>query len=249
MVRSEDINRAEAGPPLFTTTHWSVVLAAGSTSDTRALQALEQLCRFYWYPLYAYARSRGATPHDAQDIIQGFFEQLLRRESLARRTPEQGRFRSFLLASLNYYLADLRDHANAAKRGAGQLPIPLDSLAAEERYRYEPVDRLTPERIFERRWALTVVDAVLNRVEAECLETGQIEQFRALRPYLFGGEEQSGYEQLAASLDSTSGALRVVAHRLRQRCRHLLRQELAQTLENPEEVDLELQHLRAVLAG
>src|SRR5205823_6163736 len=152
-----------------------------------------QLCRLYWYPLYAYTRSRGHASHDAQDIIQGFFEQLLRRESIRERTPEQGRFRSFLLASLNYYMADLRDRSTAAKRGGGQTPIALDALEAEERYRYEPVDRLTPEKIFERRWALTLIETVLAQLEAECREADQLEQFRALRSHLFGAEPESTY--------------------------------------------------------
>jgi RNA polymerase sigma factor (sigma-70 family) len=245
----QDPSNREAGHAQFTTTHWSVVLAAGSDSETRATAALEQLCRTYWYPLYAYARGRGLDSHEAQDIIQGFFAQLLRRGSIRERSPEQGRFRSFLLAALKYFMADCHDRATAAKRGGLQPAIALDAIEAEERYRYEPVDRLTPERIFERRWALTTIETVLCQLQKECTEAGREELFKNLRPHIFDGEADEGYAELAARLGLSAGALRVATHRLRQRCREIFREEVAQTLENPAEVEQELQYLRSVLAS
>jgi DNA-directed RNA polymerase specialized sigma24 family protein len=238
---SEDRNRFQ-----FTTTNWSVVLAAGKERSETASEALEQLCHTYWYPLYAYVRHRGMTAHEAEDAIQGFFWQLLKRGAFRERTREKGRFRSFLLASLNYYLSDLRDHATAEKRGGNQQALALDSLEAEDRYRYEPVEKLTAEKIFERRWALTLIDAVLTRLESECHESGRSDQFREFRPFIF--EEQPDASQLASRLDMTAGATRVALHRLRHRCRELFREEVAQTLNNPIEIDEELRYLRATLS-
>jgi RNA polymerase sigma factor (sigma-70 family) len=236
-------------PARFTTTHWSVVLGAGSDSESRSAEALEQLCRTYWYPLFAYARGRGLDVHAAQDVIQGFFEQLLRRGAIRGRTPDQGRFRSFLLGSLNYYMADCHDRSTAAKRGGSTPPIALDAMEAEERYRHEPVERLTPERVFERRWALTLLENVLGRLQKECEEAGRAEQFRLLRPHLFDGGEQIPYNELAESLGVSTGTLRVTVHRFRYRCRELFHEEVAQTLQDPHEVEDELLYLRRVLAS
>jgi DNA-directed RNA polymerase specialized sigma24 family protein len=241
MAGEQDLDRYR-----FATTHWSVVLMAGQDGSQQGIEALEQLCRTYWYPLYAYVRRRGMNPHEAEDAIQGFFWQLLQRGAFRERTREKGRFRSFLLASLNYYLSDLRDHATAEKRGGNQQALALDGLEAEDRYRYEPVEKLTAEKIFERRWALTLIDAVLTRLESECLESGRGEQFREFRPFIF--EEQPDAAQIASRLDMTAGATRVALHRLRQRCRELFREEVAHTLNDPIEIDEELRYLRATLS-
>ncbi len=233
----------------FTTTHWSVVLAAVDDANPAADLALEELCRTYWFPLYAFVRRRGLDPDSAQDVVQGLFAQLLERNAFRNRTPEQGRFRSFLLAALKYYLADLSDHAHAAKRGGGQAAIALDALEAEERYRLEPVDQLTPEKIFERRWALTLLAKVLCRLEREFAETERADLFRQLRPMLFDKQPDASYAALASSLKMTPGAVRVAAHRTRQRCRELFREEVAQTVSDPSEIEEELRYLRSVVAG
>ena len=238
-----------SGPTQFTTTHWSVVLAAADNSSPDAQSALEELCRTYWFPLYAFVRRRGLDPHTAQDVVQGFFAQLLERQSFRNRTPEQGRFRSFLLASLKFYLADLADYEHAAKRGGGQAPIALDALEAEERYRLEPADQLTPEKLFERRWALTLLSNVLGRLENEFADSERAELFRQLRPMLFDKQPEDSYESVAASLKMTPGAVRVAAHRIRQRCRELFREAVAQTVNDPSEIEEELRYLRRVIAG
>jgi RNA polymerase sigma-70 factor (ECF subfamily) len=238
-----------AGPAQFTTTHWSAVLTAGKYPDPTATAALEELCQTYWFPLYAFARRRGMDSHSAQDIVQGFFAQLLENQSFRNRTPEKGRFRSFLLASMNYYLADLTDRERAAKRGGGKVPLALDALAAEERYRLEPVDRLTPEMIYERRWALTLLDRALARLEAEFGEAARIDLFRAVRPILFDPGAAQQYQQLSSTLGMSPGTLRVAVHRIRQRCRELFRDEVARTIDNPAEINEELRYLQRVLAG
>jgi RNA polymerase sigma-70 factor (ECF subfamily) len=187
--------------------------------------------------------------HAAQDAVQGFFAQLLDRHSFQGRTPDRGRFRSFLLASIQYYLADLRDREHAVKRGGGAVPISLDAPEAEGWYLLQPVDQLSPERIFERRWALTLVDRVLGRMESEFAASPRPELFRQLRPSLFDAEPGGSYDQLATSLQMTPGAVRVAAHRIRQRCRELFREEVAQTVEHPSEIEDELRYLRRVMAS
>jgi RNA polymerase sigma-70 factor (ECF subfamily) len=233
----------------FATTHWSVVLAAGKEDPADAGAALEKLCRTYWYPLYAYVRRHGFGPHDAEDIIQGLFGQLLGRHAFRDRTVACGKFRSFLLASLNYYLADLYDREHAAKRGSGQPEIALDAFDAEERYRFEPVDRLTPEKIFERRWALTLLGNVMSRIEEEFVRGDRGELFRQIRPFVFDKHPEANYDSVATSLGMKPGAVRVAAHRMRQRCRELFREEVAHTVSDPAEVEAELRYLRAVMAG
>lgn len=173
-MRTEYSNSgSEAHGGTFATTHWSVVLAAGDTEAPEAVAALERLCRTYWYPLYAYVRRRGQGHEDAQDLTQAFLLQLLERKSFSRVDRERGRFRSFLLAGLNYFLADHHDRVTAQKRGGGQRALWFDAQAAEERYRLEPVDDRSPDRLFERRWALTLLELVLARLEQEFREAGK----------------------------------------------------------------------------
>jgi RNA polymerase sigma-70 factor (ECF subfamily) len=243
----------EATPPpkvaWFTTTHWSVVLAAGQNGTRDAEAALEQLCRTYWYPLYAYARRQGHNPHDAQDLTQGFFARLLAKRDLAAVAPEKGKFRSFLLTALNHYLANERDRAQAIKRGGKQTFISLDEESAEERYRLEPASTLTPAMIFERRWALTVLDEALKKLKIEFTATGRQAQFDRLKPFLEGEVGRGDYQVAAAELKVSPGAVAMAVQRLRSRYRELVRQEVAHTVATASEVEVEMRHLFAVLAA
>jgi RNA polymerase sigma-70 factor (ECF subfamily) len=234
---------------VFVTTHWSLVLAAGRTDTTRAQDALAKLCQTYWYPLYAYVRRRGFSPHDAEDLTQGFFAQLLHGNHLEKAQRERGRFRGFLLASLNHFISDEWDRMRAKKRGGGQAPISLNAEAAESRYRLEPPDTLTAERTYERRWALTLLDTVLQALEREHELAGKRAPFDELRFCLTGERSKLPYAELAVRLGMSEAAVKVAVYRLRQRYRELLRAEIANTVSSPEEVEDELQHLFAVLAS
>jgi RNA polymerase sigma-70 factor (ECF subfamily) len=231
----------------FATTHWTVVLAAGRSDSTRARDAMESLCRTYWYPLYAYVRRRGYSAADAEDLTQGFLTRLLELDSLADVRRERGKFRSFLLASLNHYLSDERDRASAAKRDARRT-ISLDAQAAETRYGREPVDPLTPERLFERQWALALLETVVQRLRGEYEGAGKGELFMALRFAITGGRSEVPYGELARQLGTTEPAIRVAVHRLRRRYRQVLRNEIAQTVATPQDVEDELRSLMNSLA-
>lgn len=234
-------------PGEFLTTRWSVVLEAGGGDEAAARGALEILCRNYWQPLYAWVRRSGHSPADAQDIVQGFFAQLLERHALGRVGPEKGRFRSFLLASLRYYMADVKDKARAAKRGGGQAVLSLDEESAEAAYAREAADETTPETLYERRWAARVLEQAQARLRAECESTGKGDVYLAVGPEADAG--RAPLHELAARLGTTEGALKVAAWRLRQRYQQLIRDEVAQTVARPAEVDEEIRHLMAVLAG
>jgi len=235
--------------PVFVTTRWSVVLTAGRSQTAHAQVALEQLCQIYWYPLYAYVRRRGHPPEDAQDLTQEFFARLLQRNWVGRADQQKGRFRSFLLSAMNHFLSDEWDKARAQKRGGGLKPLPLQFDTAETRFSHEPADPVTPEQNFERRWALTLLDEVLRRLRAEYEQEGRKELFAGLHPCLVGGSTDQPYAELAVKLGVTEGTVKAAVHRLRQRYRQLLRDEIAQTVAEPGEVDEELHHLFAVLAG
>jgi len=235
--------------PVFATTHWSVVLAAANQESPRARAALERLCRTYWYPLYAYLRRRGNGHEDAQDLTQGFLLQLLEHDAFKRVQPSRGRFRSFLLASLSYYLADQRDHAGAIKRGAGQLQFSLDGLAAEERYQLEPPVNDSPDRLFERRWALALLDQVLQRLGQEFQEAGKGALFHRLQEFLVTGQAEAKYPNAAADLGMSVDAVKKAAQRMRQRYNELFREEIAHTVGHPGEVEDELRYLCEVFAG
>jgi RNA polymerase sigma-70 factor (ECF subfamily) len=237
------------GAPGFLTTHWSVVLAAAQGQDTAAQQALATLCQTYWYPLYACVRRQGHSPHDAEDLTQEFFARLLAKNYLAEVRREKGRFRSFLLAALNHFLANEWDHARRQKRGGGQALVSLNLRAAEARYRLEPADNRTPEALFERRWALTLLEGVLQRLEADYAAAGKQALFAELQCCLTGERAARPYSALAGRLKLTEGAVKVAVHRLRQRYRHLLRAEITRTVSKPEEVADELRHLFQVIAG
>jgi len=226
-----------------------VVLAAGQQELPQAASALETLCRSYWYPLYAYVRRRGYGPEDAQDLTQDFFAQLLRKNYPARADRVKGRFRSFLLHALNQSLIDHRERASALKRGGGQVFISLDEESPEERYRLEVADELTPEKLFERRWAQTVLDHALARLRSEFVAAGKGETYEVLQAFEPGEQCPLSYAEAAARLGVSESAVKSMIHRLRQRHRELVREEIAHTVPTVAEIDEELRHLVAVLRG
>jgi RNA polymerase sigma factor (sigma-70 family) len=232
----------------FAATRWTLVLAAARGNVTpRAAEAMAELCRVYWYPLYAYVRRRGHDNHEAEDLTQEFFLRLLAKNYLADADREKGKFRAFLLASLKHFLANEWDRSQAQKRGGGQTVLPISTVDAESRYRLEPWHDLTPERLFERQWALTVLDQVLSRLRTEFTAEGKQAVFDKLKRFLTGGRESGGYAQVAADLQTTEGAVKTAVHRLRRRYRQLLRDEIAQTVAGPEEVDGEIEYLLSCL--
>jgi RNA polymerase sigma-70 factor (ECF subfamily) len=233
----------------FATTHWSVVRAAGGEDSPQATEALEKLCRTYWYPLYAHVRRHGHGPEEAQDLTQEFFARLLAKEYTARADPALGRFRSFLLACLEHFLSEQRRRGRRLKRGGGQTLISWDAMRAEERYRAEPVDSVTPDQAYDRRWALTLLEQALARLGQEQSAAGKSELFAQLTDYLWGESSGSGYAKIAKRLGLREGALKVTVHRLRRRYRELLREEVAHTTGNREEVDDELRFLIRVIRG
>ncbi len=233
---------------MFATTRWTVVLNAARSDTPRAQAALADLCQTYWFPLYAYVRRRGHGPHDAEDLTQGFFARFLRLNSLSAVRRENGKFRTFLLAAMKHYLADEWDRASAQKRGIGQT-VPLDAEFAERRYRAEATDPLHPERLFERQWALTLLENVVQRLGREYEAAGQGGLFSELRFAITGDRNAVPYATLAARLGMTGEAVRVAVHRLRQRYRRMLREEVAHTVEDPSETTSELEALRRILSN
>jgi DNA-directed RNA polymerase specialized sigma24 family protein len=233
------------GPYQFPTTRWTLVVAAGDPHEKEARSALVSLCENYWYPLYAYLRRRGYPADQAQDLTQGFFIRMLEGRYLDRADPEKGRFRSFLLSSLKFFVADEEDRDRAHKRGGGAL-VPLEFSSGEERYRREPAHNETPERIFERRWALSVLDRVVEKLHNEFVQHGRPEHFERLKVFLLG-QSDAPYAALAREMNTSEGALKVAIHRLRKRYRELFRQEIADTVADPAEVESELRYLVVVL--
>jgi len=233
----------------FATTRWTLVLAADQTLGTaNARAALEDLCRIYWYPLYAYVRRRGYGTQDAEDIVQGFFARLIRLNSVSGTCREKGKFRAFLLAGVNHYMSDERERDSAAKRDIRKTVF-LDAMEAESRYALEPADHLTPERVFERQWALSLLENVVRRLRDEYEAAGKCALFAGLSFALTGDRSSVPYTDLASRLNMSEGALRVSVHRIRQRYRQLLREEIAHTLAEGEDIDSELADLRRVLSG
>ena len=223
-------------------------MAAGRSDSTQARTALEKLCRNYWPPIYAFVRRQGHSPHDAQDLTQEFFARLLARKSLADVDRAKGRFRSFLLASLKHFLANEWDKARAEKRGGGQVLIPIDAQAAESSCGIDPADNLTAEKIFERRWALILLEQVLQQLREEYVHDGKEELFEQLKVTLTEASRSVPYAEVAARLNMSEGAVKVAVHRLRQRYRERLRAEIAQTVASPAEVEEEIRALFAALA-
>lgn len=246
----QDSNRESeaAAPRVFATTHWSVVMAAGQEGSAPAQGALETLCRGYWYPIYVYVRRKGYGPDDAQDLTQEFFSQLIGKELLRLADRNKGKFRNFLLAALDYFLAREWSRAHRQKRGGQFNFVSLDQQGPEERYRLEPADNDSPERKFLRHWALTILKQTLNGLESECEANGKGALFREVKNLLSGEREGPAYAEISQRLGMAEGAVRVAVHRLRQRYGELLRGEIAQTVGGPEEVDEEMRYLLSALS-
>jgi RNA polymerase sigma-70 factor (ECF subfamily) len=243
----EEPDRVPAGQLSFATTHWSVVLEAGRFDAPQAVEALETLCRTYWYPLYAYIRRRGYGPEDAQDLTQEFFAQWLRKNYPARADRAKGKFRSFLLHALSQFLADQREQATALKRGGGQIFISLDEENPEDRYRLEMPDELTPEKLFERRWAQTILDQALARLRQEYAADGKAATYEVLRAFEPGEQSPLSYAEAAVQLGVSESAVKSLIYRLRQRHGQLVREEIAHTVPTVAEIDEELRYLVLVL--
>jgi RNA polymerase sigma-70 factor (ECF subfamily) len=225
------------------------VVAAGNTALPGALEALEKLCRAYWYPLYAYVRRRGYSAENAQDLTQDFFQRLLTSDWIARADRTKGRFRTFLLCGLQNFLGNEWQKSGRLKRGGGSVFVALDGLEAEERYRIEPADVVSADKLFERRWALTLLEIVLLGLEVEESTPETRERFAALRPVLVGEPSDEGYAALAQRFGVSENTVKSWVHRLRGRYRELLRQTVAETVADPEEVEDELRFLARVLSG
>jgi RNA polymerase sigma factor (sigma-70 family) len=236
-----------ASGDVFATTRWTVVLAAGHRGAPQADVALEELCRTYWYPLYAYVRRRGHSHDDAEDFTQAFFARLLEKNYLEGISSDKGKFRAFLLVAVKHFLANEWDRAHRQKRGGGVIPLSLDWQDADQRYQIHPVDTLSPDKLYDRAWAVTVLEQVITRLRDESVAEGKTRLYEQLKGFLMVGKSDIPYAQAAAALTLTEGAVRVAVHRLRQRYRELLRQEIAQTLSDPAQIDEEMQALFSAL--
>jgi RNA polymerase sigma-70 factor (ECF subfamily) len=234
---------AAAEKSLFTTTHWSVVLAAGRPDSPEAQAALEKLCGAYWYPVYSYVRQEGYSPEDAQDLTQGFFSRVLEKNYFGQANRQKGKFRSFFLAALKHYLSNERDRSRRIKRGGRFEFISWDETEAEERYTREMAHELTPQKVFEQNWALTLLETVLDNLRAEYAALGKARTFDALQGCLSGEEDSAAVTAAAERLNLRRGAVRMAVLRLRRRYTQLLRFEIAQTVRTPEQIDDEIRHL------
>jgi len=248
MSSNEGRRSPQQSGQVFATTHWSLVLAAGDGDATGAREALARLCQTYWYPLYAYVRRKGHSPHDAEELTQEFFLQVLEHNWVARADRSRGRFRSFLLMALNRFLANAWDRAQTEKRGGKWRRVPLTLDGAESRFSREPAETRTPEQEFERQWALTLLEHVLNALRKEYIERGQAVLFEALKASLVGRRETQPYQQLGVTLGMTEGSVKVAVFRLRQRYRQRLMEEIAHTVASRDEAESEVRHLFRVLA-
>ena len=237
-----------SGASRFNETHWTTVIAAGR-KDSRAGDALQKLCRVYWYPLYAFVRRQGHSRHDAEDLTQAFFAQLLARDDLATVDREKGRFRSFLLASMKHFLANEWDKARAQKRGGGKQILSINFEDSESKYSVEPTHNITPDKLYDRRWAMTVLDRVTARLREEMCEEGKIEQFEQMKIFLAGGKGEIRYAKVAENLGISEISVKTAVHRLRKRYRQLLHAEIANTVETKQDVEQELRYLLAALAS
>ena len=238
----------QSNRPRFATTHWSVVQAARKSSSPEQKQALEALCRSYWFPLYAYLRQRGCDRHAAEDVTQAFLAHILEKQGLRKADPKYGKFRSFLLVRLKGFLSDERGRAQAKKRGGDQTILSLSIQNAEGQYTLDPSSELSPEMLFEKSWALQVLERTMDRLEAEMAERGKQEQFQHLKVYLTTDKDAIPYEAMTAELGMTVGSVRVAVHRLRGRYRHFLRDEVAQTVSDSDQIDEEIGHLFSALS-
>jgi RNA polymerase sigma-70 factor (ECF subfamily) len=236
--------RSDFSGRTFQTTHWSVVLRLSEGQSDEATQALEELCRTYWYPLYAFVRRKGCMHEEAQDLTQGFFAKLLEKDQLALADPERGRFRTFLLRALENFLRTEHRDATAQKRGGGREIISWDADLAVERYSSEYADGASPTAVFERQWVAVLLESVLRTLRQEFSRSGKAELFDQLEPHLWGDDTSTPYPRIAEALNMTAVSVRVTVHRLRQRFHDLLRAQIAHTVENADDVDDELRYLR-----
>lgn len=234
---------------VFVTTRWTVVLSAGRKSSPQSERALGELCQTYWYPLYAYVRRQGQTKEDAEDLVQAFFARFLEKNYLEGLSAERGRFRAFLLASLKHFLANKWDKSQRQKRGGGAQHLSLDWQSADKRYHLDPPDPSSPDKTFDREWALALLERVIARLQDECAAENKTNLFEQAKGYLMVGEKAIPYAEAAQSLRMDEGAVRVAVHRLRKHYRELLRDEIAQTLDDPAQVAEELRSLQAALAS
>lgn len=241
-------NSARPGTSRFATTHWSVVRAAGKSSSPRYKEAMGTLCQTYWFPLYAFLRRQGNNSNQAEEYTQAFFAHLLEKHSVRLADPKQGKFRSFLLIAMKYFLANERDRARAKKRGGGRKVLSLNFENAENQYALEPAHELSPEKLFERSWALAVLEKTMSQLTAEAANSKKQELFDHLKVYLTARKSAVSYRDVAEELGMSEGAVKVAVHRLRRRYRQLLRDEIAQTVATEDQIDEEIRDLFAALA-
>lgn len=249
MSGNSNMSSTPAGTSRFATTHWSVVLAAGKPDSSHYREALEMLCQTYWFPIYAYLRRQGYGAHEAEDQTQGFFTHTIEMHDLCRADPDRGKFRSFLLSMLKHFVADQWDRSQAQKRGGGKKTFSLDFADAETRYKLEPSHQLSPDKLFEKSWALTVLGRTMANLKAETCDPNKQELFEQLKAHLTGQSHAVPYRELAVRLKMTEGSVKVAVHRLRQRYRELLREQIAHTISGPEEVEEEILALFSALAS
>ena len=243
MTSGHSTPATNASDDIFATTHWTVVLAAGQRHTPQSDGALEELCRIYWFPLYAYVRRRGHNKPDAEDLAQDFFARLLEKNFFTNLDSEKGKFRAFLLASLKHFLANEWDKSQAQKRGGGVVPLSLDWQTADTKFQVAATNEPSPDKAFDREWALALLAKVIERLQSECAADGKAKLFEQLKIFLMAGKGESAQSEVAQTLGMEEGAVRVAIHRLRKRYRALLRDEIAQTLTDKSQVDEELRAL------
>jgi RNA polymerase sigma-70 factor (ECF subfamily) len=241
--------KSSTASDVFATTHWTAVLAAGRGGSRNAHVALEELCRTYWFPLYAYVRRQGHSHEDAEDLTQAFFARLLEKNYLEGITSDKGKFRAFLLVAVKRFLANEWDRATRQKRGGGVMPLSLNWSEADTRYQINPADNLSPDKLYDRAWGVTVLERVISRLRDESEAEGKTKLYEQLKQFLMMGRSTIPYSQAAAALELTEGALRVAVHRLRRRYRELLREEISKTLSDPAQTDEEMHALFSALAA
>lgn len=239
------LDSANGTSPQFQQTQWSLIRRAGNFDSPDSDEALETLCRAYWFPIYAFIRLHGHTPHDAQDLAQGFFVSLLERKSIVRADPRRGKFRTFLLGALKHFLFDTRRKASAWKRGGGIEILSLEEAQAEERYQLEPVDDRTPDKVYEQRWTVALLEAGLARLREEFYAAGKERQFQVLKNFLSCEGDEGTYEPAAAELNTSASTVAVAVHRIRRRFRQVVRSAIADTVSTPDEVEDEYRNLFA----
>lgn len=232
----------------FDTTRWSIILRAQAEPSQEARAALAKLCEIYWQPLYVFIRRRGQSPEDAEDLVQSFFARMLERDFLKNVDPARGKFRTFLLTSLTRFVINEHKRKHRLKRNKGKQPLSIDTAEAEHWYALQPRDHLTPEKLFERRWALTVMEKALETLRGEYAEEEKLERFEALEPYITNRSMRLPYSELAKQVDLSEGAIKVAVHRLRVRYRDALRREIGDTLANEGDVDAEVRDLMEAFA-